>query len=146
MEDKTRIVLIGRSAAGKTTLCQCINHEEIRYHKTQTVSLINQSMIDTPGEYMERRGFWGALMVTSADADVVVLVQDATENGTMFPPAYSSMFAKPIVGVVTKKDLATEEQVENAKKYLRLAGAKEIFAVSGVTGEGVPGLVAHLNL
>lgn len=146
MEDKTRIVLIGRSAAGKTTLCQCINHEEIRYHKTQTVSLINQSMIDTPGEYMERRGFWGALMVTSADADVVVLVQDATENGTMFPPAYSSMFAKPIVGVVTKKDLATEEQVENAKKYLRLAGAKEIFAVSGVTGEGVPELVAHLNL
>ena len=103
-------------------------------------------MIDTPGEYMERRGFWGALMVTSADADVVVLVQDATENGTMFPPAYSSMFAKPIVGVVTKKDLATEEQVENAKKYLRLAGAKEIFAASGVTGEGVPELVAHLNL
>ena len=146
MEDKTRIVLIGRSAAGKTTLCQCINHEEIRYHKTQTVSLINQSMIDTPGEYMERRGFWGALMVTSADADVVVLVQDATENGTMFPPAYSSMFAKPIVGVVTKKDLATEEQVENAKKYLRLAGAKEIFEASGVTGEGVPELVAHLNL
>ena len=146
MEDKTRIVLIGRSAAGKTTLCQCINHEEIRYHKTQTVSLINQSMIDTPGEYMERRGFWGALMVTSADADVVVLVQDATENGTMFPPAYSSMFAKPIVGVVTKKGLATEEQVENAKKYLRLAGAKEIFAASGVTGEGVPELVAHLNL
>lgn len=146
MEDKTRIVLIGRSAAGKTTLCQCINHEEIRYHKTQTVSLINQSMIDTPGEYMERRGFWGALMVTSADADVVVLVQDATENGTMFPPAYSSMFAKPIVGVVTKKDLATEEQVENAKKYLRLAGAKEIFTASGVTGEGVPELVAHLNL
>lgn len=146
MERKTRIVLMGRSAAGKTTLCQCINHEEIKYHKTQAVSIINQNMIDTPGEYLERRGFRGALMVTATDADIVVLVQDATEDGTMFPPAYGSMFAKPVVGVVTKKDLATEEQVEKAKKHLHFAGAKEIFVASGVTGEGVPELVAHLNL
>lgn len=132
--------------AGKTTLCQCINHEEVRYHKTQTISIINQSMIDTPGEYLQHQGYRGALMVVATDADTVVLVQDATEESTMFPPAYGSMFAKPVVGVVTKKDLATEEQVERAKKYLRLAGAKEIFVASGVTGEGVPELVAHLNL
>ncbi len=146
MDRKTRIVLMGRSAAGKTTLCQCINHEEIRYHKTQTVSIINQNMIDTPGEYLERRGFRGALMVTATDADTVVLVQDATENGTMFPPAYASMFAKPTVGVVTKKDLATGEQLERAEKYLNMAGARKIFVVSGVTGEGVPELVEYLNL
>lgn len=146
MERKTRIVLMGRSAAGKTTLCQCINHEEIRYHKTQTVSVINQNMIDTPGEYLERRGYRGALMVTATDADVVVLVQDATEGGTMFPPAYASMFSKPTVGVVTKKDLASEEQLEKAEKYLNMAGAKKIFVVSGVTGEGVPELVEYLNL
>ena len=138
MGDKTRIILMGRSAAGKTTLCQCINHEQIRYHKTQTVSIVNQSMIDTPGEYLERRGYRGALMVTAADADIVVLVQEATEDGTMF--------AKPIVGVVTKEDLATPEQVENAKKYLRMAGAEDIFVASGVTGRGVPELVEFLNL
>lgn len=146
MADKTRIVLMGRSAAGKTTLCQCISHQEVRYHKTQTVSIVNQNMIDTPGEYLERRGFRGALMVTATDADVVVLVQDATENGTMFPPAYGTMFAKPIVGVVTKQDIATPEQVEKARKYLHMAGAKEIFVASGVTGEGVPELVEFLNL
>ena len=146
MERKTRIVLMGRSAAGKTTLCQCINHEEIRYHKTQTVSIINQNMIDTPGEYLERRAYRGALMVTAADADTVVLVQDATEEGTMFPPAYASMFAKPVVGVVTKKDLADDERVEKAKKYLFMAGAQEVFVASGVTGEGVPELVESLNL
>ncbi len=56
-------------------------------------------MIDTPGEYLERRYFRGALMVTAADADTIVLVQDATEKGSMFPPAYSSMFAKPCVGL-----------------------------------------------
>ncbi|MTQ96895.1 EutP/PduV family microcompartment system protein [Pseudoflavonifractor sp. BIOML-A6] len=145
MERKKRIILIGRSAAGKTTLCQRINNEELKYHKTQTVQVINQSMIDTPGEYLERRYFRGALMVTATDADIIVLVQDATEYGSMFPPAYSSMFAKPAVGVVTKQDLATEQQVSHAKQYLKAAGAGELFVVSSVTGEGVEALVRHLD-
>ena len=99
MERKKRIILIGRSAAGKTTLCQRINNEELKYHKTQS----------------------------------------------MFPPAYSSMFAKPAVGVVTKQDLATEQQVAHAKQYLKAAGAGELFVVSSVTGEGVEALVKHLD-
>ena len=138
MERKRRIILIGRSTAGKTTLCQRINHEELQYHKTQTVQIVNQSMIDTPGEYLERRYFRGALMVTAADADTIVLVQDATEKG-------SSMFAKPCVGVVTKSDLASEHEISNARQYLKAAGAGEIFVVSSVTGEGVEALVRHLD-
>ncbi|MEG1720843.1 MAG: EutP/PduV family microcompartment system protein [Pseudoflavonifractor sp.] len=147
MEEKKgkRIILIGRSAAGKTTLCQRMNNEELKYHKTQTVQIVNQNMIDTPGEYLERRYFRGALMVTATDADIIVLVQDATEDGTMFPPAYTSMFAKPSAGVVTKSDLATDEQIEKAKKYLKMAGAGELYTVSSVTGEGVEELVNHLD-
>ncbi len=145
-ERRTRIILIGRSSAGKTTLCQRINREELRYHKTQTVTIVNQCMIDTPGEYLEQRGFHGALMVTSADADYIVLVQDATEPGTMFPPSYGSMFAKPIIGVVTKTDLAGAGQVETARRYLRMAGAREVFTVSSVTGEGVAQLAGRLGL
>ena len=81
---KKRIILIGRSTAGKTTLCQRINNEELHYYKTQTVQVINKNMIDTPGEYLERRGFRGALIVTSADADIILMVQDATEEGRCF--------------------------------------------------------------
>lgn len=102
-------------------------------------------MIDTPGEYLERRYFRGALMVTAADADIIVLVQDATEPGSMFPPAYSSTFAKPCVGVITKADLATQEQLVRAEKYLNNAGAEEIYTVSSVTGEGVDDLVRRLG-
>ena len=144
-ERKKRIILIGRSAAGKTTLCQRINHEDLSYHKTQTVQVINQTMIDTPGEYLERRYFRGALMVTATDADIIVLVQDATEGGTMFPPAYSSQFAKPALGVVTKSDLATPKQVEDAKKFLKMAGAGRIFVTSSVSGEGVDELLEFLG-
>lgn len=144
MEEK-RIILIGRSAAGKTTLCQYLSHQDLHYHKTQTVQIVNQCMMDTPGEYLERRSMRGALMVTSLDAELIVLVQDATENGTMFPPAYNSMFAKPTVGIVTKSDIATPEQIEKAKKYLKMAGARKVFVTSSVTGEGFDELVELLG-
>ena len=141
-EKKKRIILIGRSTAGKTTLCQ-----RLHYYKTQTVQVINKNMIDTPGEYLERRGFRGALIVTSADADIILMVQDATEGGTMFPPLFCSMFAgKPCVGIVTKADLADEEQIERAKKYLKDAGAGALYVTSAVTGEGVEQLVRDLHI
>ena len=162
-EKKKRIILIGRSTAGKTTLCQRINNEELHYYKTQTVQVINKNMIDTPGEYLERRGFRGALIVTSADADIILMVQDATEGGTMFPPLFCSMFAgKPCVGIITKADLAdeliseheitkgaeaeAEEQIERAKKYLKDAGAGTLYVTSAVTGEGVEQLVRDLHI
>lgn len=141
---KKKVILIGRSTAGKTTLCQCISHEELKYHKTQTVQIVNQNMIDTPGEYLERTGYRGALMVTSTEADVILLVQDATEMGSMFPPLFSSMFTKPCVGVVTKADIADEKQVEIAKQYLKNAGAGTIYVTSAVTGEGVDQLVKQV--
>ena len=144
---RKRIILIGRSTAGKTTLCQRINKEELRYYKTQTVQVINKNMIDTPGEYLERRGYHGALVVTSADADIILMVQDATEEESMFPPLFCSMFAgKPCVGIVTKADLATQEQMERAKKYLKDAGAGDIYVTSAVTGEGVEQLVRDLHI
>ena len=49
-----KIMLIGPSAAGKTTLIQRLIDEEIKYDKTQAVEYIG-NFIDTPGEYMQQR-------------------------------------------------------------------------------------------
>ena len=48
-----KIMLIGPSAAGKTTLIQRLIDEEIKYDKTQAVEYIG-NFIDTPGEYMQQ--------------------------------------------------------------------------------------------
>lgn len=144
-EKKKRMILIGRSMAGKTTLCQYINKEDLKYHKTQTVQLINGQMIDTPGEYLERGYLRGALTVTAVDADIIVLVQQANEGGTMFPPGYSSTFAKPCIGIVTKSDLATDKQIEDAKQYLRNAGARKIFVTSSYQGTGFQELLEYFS-
>lgn len=139
-------MLIGRTTAGKTTLCQKIFGEEINYYKTQTVTIAHDVMIDTPGEYLERRGYRGALMVTSTEADIILFLQDATESDSMFPAQFSTMFVRPCLGVVSKIDLATEKQIENAEQYLRTAGAETVFRVSSVTGEGLGALLEALNM
>lgn len=144
-DKKKRVILIGRSMAGKTTLCQYLNHEDLKYHKTQTVQLLNDNMIDTPGEYLERTYLRGALTVTAVDADIIALVQQADERGTMFPPGYSSTFAKPCIGIVTKSDLADAEQLEDAKKYLKAAGAGKVFVTSSYAGTGFEDLMQYFG-
>ena len=45
-----KIIFMGRSEAGKTTLTQAMKGETITYHKTQYVNN-SDVIIDTPGEY-----------------------------------------------------------------------------------------------
>ena len=139
-----KMYLCGRSEAGKTTLIQALKGEETIYDKTQYVNTWDV-LIDTPGEYLERTYLRGALTVTAVDADVIVLVQQANEGGTMFPPGYSSTFAKPCIGVVTKSDLADDKQIEDAKKYLVAAGAKKVFVTSSYEGTGFEALLEYLT-
>lgn len=135
---KKRIMFVGRSQAGKTTLTQYMTMQALNYHKTQTIEIVDGHLIDTPGEYVEQRGFYGALSVTAANAEAIALVQSATEDGTMFAPGFGSMFCgKPVIGIITKLDIASKEQVERAGQYLALAGAGTRFQVSSVTGEGM---------
>lgn len=137
--------MIGRSMAGKTTLIQYLTSRALDYKKTQTVEVIDRNLIDTPGEYLERRGFRGALMVTAADAEVIVFVQQATEHGTMFPPGYSSNFPKPCVGIVTKADIADEAEISDAIQYLTIAGAEKVFVTSSYEGSGFEGLTDYIE-
>ena len=44
-----RVMMMGRVSCGKTTLCQYLLGQELRYHKTQTVQILGDA-IDTPGE------------------------------------------------------------------------------------------------
>lgn len=139
-----KIILMGNSFCGKTTLCQRLAGKQLVYKKTQAIEVV-ASAIDTPGEYLENRGMYKALVVTAVEADVILFVQDATDSRFRFSPGQASMFANLVVGVVTKTDLATEAQVEQAESLLRLAGASRVFRVSAVTGEGMEELTNWLS-
>lgn len=123
-----KIMIIGRTGSGKTTLTQRLSNQEVKYKKTQAVSYKSR-IIDTPGEYVENKMYYRSLLVLSAEAKVIVMVQAANDETTIFPPKFSTMFPKKeIIGVITKCDINSD--LRKSEKILLEAGASEIFKIS----------------
>ena len=131
-----KTMLIGRTGCGKTTLTQKLLDEEVKYKKTQSVTY-KSKIIDTPGEYVENKMYYKSLLVLSADAKLIVLVQSAVDGATWFPPKFSTMFPrKEVIGVITKTDLENAN-IERSRKFLVEAGVTEVFTIGLDDSEGL---------
>lgn len=140
-----KIIFMGAIGCGKTSLCQSLQGEEVKYNKTQAVSFYPE-MIDTPGEFILHRNYYHALIVTAADAKAIGLVQSITEQEQVYSPGFASTFPKPAIGIISKVDLAqSEEEIQFVEKALKNAGVKKIFRVSAYTGEGIKELLDYIN-
>ena len=114
-----RIMPIGRVGCGKTLLCQCLAGQELHEKKTQTVEVVGGTAIDTPGEYLENKNFYKALVVTAVEADCILLVQACDDAELCFSPRMYGMFNRPMIGVLTKLDLAKDpKQINNLADLL----------------------------
>lgn len=139
-----KIILVGKSGCGKTTLIQRAQAKSLRYQKTQMVDYCGE-FIDTPGEYLELRNLYRALIVTAADADIIGLVQACCEAESYLPPSLGAVFPKEVIGIVTKTDLASSpEDIRHARDVLVHAGAGKIFEISALLNEGVDTLLRYL--
>ena len=138
-----KIIFIGRSEVGKTTLTQALKGEHITYQKTQYVNNYDV-IIDTPGEYAETKTLGGALAVYSYEADVVGLLLSATEPYSLYPPNITTLCNREVIGIITKID-HPQANVHQAEEWLRLAGCEKIFHVSAYTGDGIPELLEFLS-
>jgi len=138
-----KIVLVGRSEAGKTTLTQALKGEKIEYHKTQYVNNFDV-IIDTPGEYAQTKGLGHALALYTYEADIVGLILSATEPYSLYPPCCTPMANREVIGIVTKIDVEGGNP-KQAERWLRLAGCKKIFFVNSKGNEGVVELLEYLK-
>lgn len=140
-----RIILIGKSGCGKTSLCQRLFNEDLSYKKTQAIEVLGGTAIDTPGEYMEHRQFYKALVVTAVEADAVLLLHAADDTQFIFSPRMSGMFNRPVIGVITKIDINSDpERLAQVQYALEYAGASKVFRLSNTTGEGLQDLINYL--
>ena len=135
-----KIMLIGASGAGKTTLIQRLQDNEIKYDKTQAIEYVG-NFIDTPGEYMQNRWFWGPLTVTACDADLIAFVHDSTDEDCWFNGGLAFKFDRPCIGIVTKIDRPGAKP-SRSKNYLEYAGIseKDIYETSAYDGSGIDAL------
>lgn len=138
-----KVILIGRSECGKTTLKQVLSGEEKRYEKTQAVRYTDW-IIDTPGEYIQTKMLGGALAIYSYEADIIAFIVSAMETFTLFAPNITSMATREVIGIVTQID-KENANVKQSIRWLEIAGCKKIFKVSSVTGEGINGLINYLK-
>ncbi len=137
------IIVVGRTACGKTTLLQRLMEEPIEYRKTYAIEIYGDA-IDTPGEYMDHKKLFHSLMVTCTNAEALVLLHDCTDSVSTFFPGMATAFQIPVIGVVSKTDLGTEQDIRYGEEILKMAGADKVFHVSAFTDEGVKELRDYL--
>ena len=136
-----KLILIGRSGVGKTTLTQALKGEKTHYHKTQYIDY-GDFLIDTPGDYAETHDLGAALCLYAYEADVVALLIAADEQYSLFPPNITCMVNREVIGIVTKRDKADPT---TAEEWLRLSGCETVFHVDSKTGTGINKVLEHLK-
>ena len=74
----------------------------------------------------------------------MLFLLDPTQDRYLYSPGLAGAFPVPVIGVVTKTDLANADQLLIGKERLELAGADPVLFVSAVTGEGIDALARLL--
>ena len=138
-----KIILVGRSESGKTTLIQALKQEKIEYNKTQYINNFDV-LVDTPGEYCETKNLGAALATYTFEARVVGLVLSATEPYSLFPPCCAVVANRQVIGIVTKTDSPFAHS-KRAEAWLKLAGCEKVFFTSSYLGEGIPEILDYLK-
>ena len=131
---KKKIMFMGRSGAGKTTLTQALYGEDIEYHKTQYVNY---------SEYIiDQFGF--ALALYSYEVDVVGFILAANEPFSLYSPASTATATRPVIGIVTQINNPGADPAL-AKEWLEIAGCEKVFFIDSVTREGLGKLIDYLG-
>ena len=140
---RKKVMFIGRTGVGKTTLTQALNGEDIEYHKTQYINY-HKYIIDPPGEYIEDKQFGFVLGLYSYEVQLVCLLCSSTEEFSLYSPCCTSMTNRECIGIVTKINEPNGHK-ELSAQWLRLAGCKKIFFIDSVTREGLDELVKYFG-
>ena len=119
-----RIMLVGESHCGKSSIIRALTHEEYRPRKA-LAPVYFRNFVDTPSEFLENRRFFRAFITASAHCDAIVFVQDATRSWCMLHPGLARMFNRKVVGVISRSD-HERANVERARRFLANTGVRDV--------------------
>lgn len=138
-------VVIGEVGCGKTALMNALLQNGDALQKTQAAVFHRHNVIDTPGEFVGRRAYYGALLATIADVSTLLYLQAANNPFFSMPAGLLTVYPKKrIVGVITKVDLP-DADLSTARRLLHENGIHEpFFTSSTVDNKGIAKLRSYL--
>jgi Ethanolamine utilization protein len=140
---RKRIMVIGPTNCGKTTLVNILNDFQGPLRKTQDI-IYGKNTMDVPGSYIENAWMYKHLIAASQDASHVLIIVDQSRCADVYSPGFAKVFKCPVIGVITKVDLMPENE-ELCKRQLKKIGVTEpYYQISSLYGTGVCALKNYL--
>lgn len=140
---KKRIMVIGPTGCGKTTLVNALNDYDGPLRRTQDM-IYGKNTIDVPGSYIENSWMYKHVIAASQDASYILLLVEQYKLTNIYSPGFAKVFKCPVIGVITKCDLNLENK-ELCLKQLNMIGVIEpYFQISIPYGIGIEELKKYL--
>lgn len=140
---KKRIMVIGPSKCGKTTLVNILNDYDGPVRITQEIKY-GKNTIDVPGAYIDNAWMYEHIIALAQDASHVLILVDQSNSTEIYSYGFAKCFRCPVIGVITKCDLASQNK-ENCIRMLKDIGVEEpYFHISCEMGIGIDALKKYL--
>ena len=141
---KKRVMVIGPTHCGKTTLVNELNDYDGPLRKTQD-TIYGEKTIDMPSSYVAIPWMYKHLIATAQNAaSHILLLVDQSNPVEIYSPGFARVFRCPVIGVITKCDLKPENE-RVCLRQLKQIGVKEpYFKISVPEGIGVGALKAYI--
>lgn len=140
---RKRVMVIGPTGCGKTTLVNALNDHEGPLRKTQNI-IYKENTMDVPGAYIENAWMYKHLIAAAQDASHVLILIDQSKCDDVYSPGFAKVFQCPVIGVITKSDMKPENEETAVRKLERLGVAEPYFRISCPAGTGIQELKEYL--
>jgi len=140
---KKRIMIVGPTQSGKSTLTNALNDSTRPLKKTQDV-IYGKNAIDTPGSYIENASMYKYLISTAQAASHVLILVDQSRLIEVYPPGFAKSFTCPVIGVITKTDLSPENSNLCIQQLKKIGIREPYFWISIKENTGVESLKQYL--
>lgn len=140
---KKRIMVIGPTNCGKTTLVHALNNEQKPIRKTQNI-IYGKNTMDVPGSYIENPWMYNHIISAAQDASHILILIDQSNCTEVYSPGFAKVFRCPVIGVITKVDLKPENEKVCLEQFKKIGVAEPYFKISVKNGQGISALKEYL--
>ena len=140
---KKRIMVVGASRSGKTTLVNALNDYDGPLRRTPDL-IYGKNTIDVPGAYIENAWMYKHIIAASQDAAYVLILVDQSNCTEIYSPGFAKSFRCTVIGVITKCDLMPENEEKCLRQLKNIGVMEPYFHISFKVGTGIDALKKYL--